>query len=86
MMSLLALSGQRGAALRQHEICRRALVRELDVGPDVETTKLYEQIRSAESIPPMEAARTWPDALQRPRDPFGNHGLFSLRLAMSAVG
>ena len=45
LMSLLALAGQRGAALAQYETCRQALAEELDVEPATETTALYEQIR-----------------------------------------
>ncbi|MBS3784263.1 MAG: AAA family ATPase, partial [Anaerolineae bacterium] len=45
LMRLLALSGQRGAALAQYETCRRLLHEELDVEPAEETTRLYEQIR-----------------------------------------
>jgi DNA-binding SARP family transcriptional activator/predicted ATPase len=45
VMRLLALSGQRGAALAQYEACRRVLAEELGVEPAKETTRLYEQIR-----------------------------------------
>ena len=45
LMRLLALSGQRGAALAQYEVCRRALAEELNVEPAPQTTRLYEQIR-----------------------------------------
>ena len=45
LMRLLALSGQRGAALAQYETCRRLLAEELGVEPAAETTALYEQIR-----------------------------------------
>jgi DNA-binding SARP family transcriptional activator/predicted ATPase len=44
LMTALALSGERSAALAQYEICRRALADELGVEPDTETTTLYEQI------------------------------------------
>jgi DNA-binding SARP family transcriptional activator len=47
LMRLLALSGQRSAALAQYEECRRLLKRELGLDPLEETTALYEQIRSA---------------------------------------
>jgi DNA-binding SARP family transcriptional activator/predicted ATPase len=46
VMRLLALSGQRSAALTQYETCRRLLAEQLDVEPATETTNLYEQIRS----------------------------------------
>jgi predicted ATPase len=48
MMRLLALNGQRGAALVQYEKCRQVLAEELDVEPAVETTALYEQIRDGD--------------------------------------
>jgi DNA-binding SARP family transcriptional activator len=45
LMRLLALSGQRGAALAQYEECRRLLAEELGVEPAAETTRLDEMIR-----------------------------------------
>jgi DNA-binding SARP family transcriptional activator/predicted ATPase len=45
LMRLLALDGQRSAALAQYESCRRTLAEELGVEPGVETTALYERIR-----------------------------------------
>jgi predicted ATPase/DNA-binding SARP family transcriptional activator len=45
MMQVLALDGQRSAALVQYDTCRRVLAEELDVEPSVETRELYEQIR-----------------------------------------
>jgi multiple sugar transport system substrate-binding protein len=44
VMRLLALSGQRGAALAQYETCRRLLATQLNVEPAAETTQLYEAI------------------------------------------
>lgn len=51
MMLLLALSGQRTAALEQYEQCRRILRDELDVEPDEETTALYKRIQSGDIAP-----------------------------------
>ncbi|MBN1136154.1 MAG: AAA family ATPase, partial [Anaerolineae bacterium] len=48
LMRLLALSGQRSAALAQYEACRRLLAHELGVDPEPETTALYESIREGE--------------------------------------
>jgi DNA-binding SARP family transcriptional activator/tetratricopeptide (TPR) repeat protein len=48
LMRLLALSGQRGAALAQYEVCRQVLADELGVEPGPETMRLYEQIRDGE--------------------------------------
>jgi len=45
LMCVMALSGQRSAALAQYESCRRLLKEELGVDPSDETKKLYEQIR-----------------------------------------
>jgi predicted ATPase len=50
LMLLLARSGQRSAALRQYETCRRILADELGVEPGAETRVLYERIRAAESM------------------------------------
>src|SRR5436190_5480495 len=46
VMGLLALSGQRSAALAQYERCRQALLEELGVEPESETTELYERIKA----------------------------------------
>jgi DNA-binding SARP family transcriptional activator/class 3 adenylate cyclase/tetratricopeptide (TPR) repeat protein len=54
LMRLLALSGQRGAALAQYEACRRALQEELAVEPGEETRRLYERIRDGELGPRQE--------------------------------
>ena len=45
LMRLLALSGQRSAALAQYETCRQVLQSELGVEPAPETVVLYESIR-----------------------------------------
>ena len=45
-MMMLALSGQRDAALAQFETCRRTLHEELGLKPSAETDRLYEQISS----------------------------------------
>jgi non-specific serine/threonine protein kinase len=47
-MRMLALSGQRTAALLQFETCRKELERELGVQPAEETVRLYESIRNGE--------------------------------------
>jgi DNA-binding SARP family transcriptional activator/predicted ATPase len=53
LMRLLALSGQRSAALAQYETCCRLLAEELGVEPAEETTRLYEQIRDGDLKAPM---------------------------------
>jgi predicted ATPase/DNA-binding SARP family transcriptional activator len=45
LMRLLALDGQRSAALAQYETCRRALADELGIEPTAETRAVYENIR-----------------------------------------
>lgn len=46
LMRLLALSGQRGAALVQYQTCRQILADEMGVEPLPETTDLYNRIRA----------------------------------------
>lgn len=46
LMRLLALSGQRSAALAQYEACRRILAEELGVEPAAATVQLVEQIKT----------------------------------------
>jgi len=48
LMRLLALSGQRSAALAQYATCRRLLAEELGVTPAAETVALYEEIRAGQ--------------------------------------
>ncbi len=48
LMLLLALGGQRSAALKQYVTCRHILARELDVAPAEATTRLYEHILAEE--------------------------------------
>ena len=46
LMRLLALDGQRSAALAQYEACRRMLADELGIEPTPETRRVYETIRA----------------------------------------
>ena len=58
-MFCYAAMGDRGAALKQYDDCRRALREELNVAPSQETTALYEQIRAqATGAPAREALFT----------------------------
>jgi predicted ATPase/DNA-binding SARP family transcriptional activator len=70
LMRLLALDGQRNAALAQYATCMQALEEELGVDPDPETTQLYEQIRAGalEVKPVQTAAAPQPDG-RRPNLP-----------------
>ncbi len=69
LMRLLALSGQRSAALSQYDICRRQLALELGVELSPDTLRLYEQIRDGEIVGPMQESVLAPapgaPALQR---------------------
>lgn len=51
LMTLLAMSGQRSAALAQFEICRRILDEELGVEPAEETVELYERLLATPNQP-----------------------------------
>lgn len=50
MMMLLMRNGQRNGALWQYEKCRQILADELGVSPTDETNRLYEHIRSIQTI------------------------------------
>jgi predicted ATPase/DNA-binding SARP family transcriptional activator/Tfp pilus assembly protein PilF len=50
LMRLLALDGQRSAALAQYQTCRRTLAEELNVEPTTETKALVEQIRAEDKL------------------------------------
>ena len=47
LMRLLALCGDRVAALQSYRQCEAALRRELDAAPSAETVRIYERIRDA---------------------------------------
>ena len=62
LMSLLALSGQREAALQQYELCRNTLDRTYHLSPEAETNDLFQRIREEpiqhgpkNSLPPLPA-------------------------------
>ena len=52
LMQLYAWSGQRGAAIRQYELCVNLLQAEIGVEPEEETTRLFEAIQSNQLAPP----------------------------------
>ncbi|MFW6082604.1 MAG: AfsR/SARP family transcriptional regulator, partial [Chloroflexota bacterium] len=56
LMRLLALNGQRGAALAQYESCCAMLDDELGVEPTIETRLLYSRIKSGKSLDMGRAA------------------------------
>ncbi len=51
VMQLLALSGQRGAALAQYESCRLLLQNELGTSPSEQTQELYYLLRQGDWLP-----------------------------------
>lgn len=53
LMRLLALNGQRKAALEQYLICAHILEREVGVRPSVETEMLYSELMMAERSPKL---------------------------------
>jgi predicted ATPase/DNA-binding SARP family transcriptional activator/Tfp pilus assembly protein PilF len=50
LMRLLALDGQRSAALAQYQMCCQTLAQDLAVEPADETTALYERIQAGEDL------------------------------------
>jgi predicted ATPase/DNA-binding SARP family transcriptional activator len=61
LMRVLYQQGQRPAALAQYEVCRRVLAEELGIEPDVETVRLYQQLKSGP--PPASPASASPAQL-----------------------
>lgn len=60
LMLVLALSGQRIAALTQYETCREMLWEELGVEPAADTTNLYNRILREEILPDSEPLAVQP--------------------------
>jgi predicted ATPase/DNA-binding SARP family transcriptional activator len=76
LMRLLALSGQRSAALAQYEACRRTLMADLGVEPVEETVALYHRIRDGAELP--SPGRGPPHNLPAPLTPLiGREGLLA---------
>src|SRR5688572_2612650 len=68
LMRLYASGGQRAQALRQHQVCRETLKRELDVVPEPETELLLKQIQSSDNGAAIVAPR---DIGHRPESTLG---------------
>ncbi|MBN2394550.1 MAG: hypothetical protein JXR84_27715 [Anaerolineae bacterium] len=95
-MRLLALSGQRSAALAQYEICRRMLADALDTQPETETVALYHAIKtgriaaphSSVHVPQTPDTTTPPHNLPAPLTPLvGRHAeLASLHSRLQKSG
>jgi predicted ATPase/DNA-binding SARP family transcriptional activator len=91
VMHLLALSGQRGAALAQYESCRRVLAQEFGLEPEPETQRLYEQIRTLASGAGTAATQGAPNqvspkALPAPVTPFVGRQKELARIASLCAG
>jgi DNA-binding SARP family transcriptional activator len=57
LMTLLATTGARAEALRQFELCREALRRELDAAPEAATRAVYDRIVAGQAAAALEPAR-----------------------------
>jgi WD40 repeat protein/DNA-binding SARP family transcriptional activator len=79
VMQLLALSGQRAAALAQYESCRGLLAAELGVEPSEQTRLLVERIRREEWPPPAAATVELPAPRPRAVGSCPYRGLASFR-------
>src|SRR5574341_1169996 len=66
LMRVLALDGQRGAALAQYEACKQILANELNVEPSRETARLYESIRDGKLITPQPITKLLPEETPPP--------------------
>jgi len=87
LMRLLALAGDRAAALLAYRQCEDALQRELAAEPTAETVRTYERIRDAERGPsrPSGDARGSPDGAV-PRGPAGRMGETARDLGAGRAG
>jgi DNA-binding SARP family transcriptional activator len=65
LMRYLVLDGQRANALRQFEICRSSLRRELAIQPMMETIAVYRQIAASAVTPDTLAPQAGPEELPR---------------------
>ncbi len=74
LMRAYAGSGRRSAALRQYQICRDSLAQDLQVEPEAETQRLFEEIRAAGDSPAASS-----DALAVPQKGRSDGGLLRRR-------
>jgi TolB-like protein len=66
LMRLYAEAGEIGVALRQYEVCREILERELAVAPSPETDKLHRRLRSQQRVSGPAVATPIQDREQEP--------------------
>ena len=69
LMRLFDASGQAGLALKQYETCRDVLQRELDVRPDAETVRLYQEIRDKRGAAATPGSASAEAAMALPEKP-----------------
>lgn len=90
LMRILAQSGQRAAAIQQYQACSDILMRELEVAPDPETTRVLEEIKSPAPAPPVPVPEPTeiPDAMAaRSEDsPQGSSKVTITTLPFQAIG
>ena len=87
VMRLLALVGQRSAAMAQYESMQRILSEDLGIEPEVESRRLHEQIRSGD-VEPMPRAPAPSVSTDREARSVGDcpyRGLFAFREADAPV-
>jgi len=91
LMQNLVERGEAALALKQYQLCRDALQRELGVGPEVETERLYQSIKERRARPPgVPSARTYdttdsiPEAPSRPNSAEGAGPLANSPLTFSS--
>jgi DNA-binding SARP family transcriptional activator len=74
-MKLLALDGQRSAAIAQYETCRRVLREEFGIDPEAQTVALYESIKAGGQESGVRSREPPPavDPLHRARRRVGAH-------------
>jgi DNA-binding SARP family transcriptional activator len=75
LMRLLAFSGQRSAALRQYETCRRILTEEVAVQPSAETESLYKANRAGQLDRAESGGEQGSRTDSHPRIPSPRHNL-----------
>ncbi len=84
LMQLYDETGQRSAALRQYELCVRALDAELGVQPEEETTNLHQSIRTRQS-PSLDVIRSPAPAPVEPSASLVQPVLFQDEVRMATV-
>ena len=82
LMQIYAAQGQTALALRQYQVCRDALARDLGVRPDADTEQLHRAIQEKRAVTSPVAAE--PGASRAPSSP-GNDGAAAALSARPAI-